>query len=223
MNTTRPSDRRRRARLQPETLETRNLMTSGAGNTFAILNESLTSANQKLVVPFTYQPSLFTLNARHQMTLGIDVATCEVGLDRRAEDRGRRGLTQTHRSIPITRAHLLERPSELPPNPSLGNQTTAVLVTLGLSAARRSRRTTTPSSSSPAAARRGPFLVGFYLPGDAAGTGTVDNSDLTTIKQDKNVNASSANYAFAADSNRDGVINNTDLRIAKQNLGVARP
>ncbi len=168
-------------------------------------------------MPFTYQPSLFTLNARHQMTLGIDVAA-QTGSSAVAKIVEVEDL-QTHRSIPITRA-IYSKAVQLA-NPSLGNQTTAVLVTLSLTAAQAKSPHDYAVIVQSRGGTTGGFLVGFYLPGDAGGTGTVDNSDLATIKQDLNTNASSPNYVFAADANRDGVINNTDLRIAKQNLGVA--
>ena len=41
------------------------------------------------------------------------------------------------------------------------------------------------------------------------------------MKTDLNVNANSQNYVLAADGNRDGVINSTDLRTAQSNLGAA--
>ena len=45
----------------------------------------------------------------------------------------------------------------------------------------------------------GDYLLGFYLPGDVAGTGTVTQADLQTIKSDLGVTASSSNYNFDAD------------------------
>jgi hypothetical protein len=218
MYPTRPSDRRRRrARLQPEALETRNLMTSGAGNTFAIMNETFASAGQKLVVPFTYQPSLMTLNAKHQITLGIDVAS-QSGSTAKGKIVGVEDL-QTHKMIPMTRANYVKTVQLA--NPANGKQATAVTVTLKLTAAQAASPHNYAVVVQSQGGTTGAFLVGFYLPGDTAGTGTVSNSDLTTIKQDMNVNASSQNYVFAADSNRDGVINNTDQRIAQQNLGAS--
>ncbi len=70
-------------------------------------------------------------------------------------------------------------------------------------------------------ASTGSYLLGFYLPGDAAGTGTVTSADVKTIKSERGLTASSANYTFDADANRDGVVNSADLQIAKKNLGVA--
>jgi hypothetical protein len=67
----------------------------------------------------------------------------------------------------------------------------------------------------------GQYLVGFYLPGDVAGTGTVTKADLQTIKKDHGMTASNASYNFDADVNRDGVINSQDLQIAKKDLGAS--
>ena len=73
----------------------------------------------------------------------------------------------------------------------LGNaQTSAVLVTFKV-----------PATGQPAAnysvqvkgldSTTGSYLVGFYLPGDVAGTGQVTNADIKTIKKDKGMTAES--------------------------------
>lgn len=68
-------------------------------------------------------------------------------------------------------------------------------------------------------ATSGTYLVGFYLPGDVAGTGTVTQSDVKTIKSLRNLTAENASYNFDADVNRDGVINSQDIKLAKEALG----
>ena len=67
----------------------------------------------------------------------------------------------------------------------------------------------------------GTYLVGFYLPGDVAGTGQVTQADFKTIKKDKGMTAENSNYNFDADVNRDGVINGQDLKLAKEDLGAS--
>ena len=67
----------------------------------------------------------------------------------------------------------------------------------------------------------GTYLVGFYLPGDVAGSGQVTQADLKTIKEDKGMTAENSNYNFDADVNRDGVINGQDLKLAKEDIGVS--
>ena len=66
----------------------------------------------------------------------------------------------------------------------------------------------------------GAYLLGFYLPGDVAGTGTVTTADLQTIKSDLGATPSSSNYSFDADVNRDGKISPADLAFASMNLGA---
>lgn len=217
MNPDRPAERRRRkARLQPEMLESRSLMTTGAGNTFAIFQTAIATTGQKAVVPFTYQPSLVTLNARHQITLGIDVApqTGSTVVPRivAVED------LQTHRMIPMTRANYVRAVQVA--TPGQGNQSTAVLVTLRMSAAQAQAPHNYAVVVQGQGGSAGPLLVGFYLPGDTTGDGKVDAADIAAIKQGLNVNANNPNYVFASDSNRDGKVNNTDLRSAEQNVGT---
>ena len=67
----------------------------------------------------------------------------------------------------------------------------------------------------------GTYLVGFYLPGDVAGTGTVTKADITTIKSYTGMTAENSKYNFDADVNRNGIINSTDVTIAKKDLGVS--
>jgi hypothetical protein len=66
----------------------------------------------------------------------------------------------------------------------------------------------------------GKYLLGFYLPGDANGDGTINKTDITTIKSLIGDAATNSNYSFDADVNRDGVINQKDIRLAQQNMGA---
>ena len=66
----------------------------------------------------------------------------------------------------------------------------------------------------------GKYLLGFYLPGDTNGDGTVNKTDITTIKSLLGDAATNSNYSFDADVNRDGIINGKDVTLAKQNLGA---
>ena len=67
----------------------------------------------------------------------------------------------------------------------------------------------------------GGLQVGFYLPGDANGDGTVTRKDLSLIKADMGSQFGQAKYSQDADVNRDGKINAHDLTLAKENLGVS--
>jgi hypothetical protein len=192
-------------------------MTGGTGNTFAIMNSTIATAGQKVTVPFTYQPSLITLNSKHQITLGIDVATQSgstvIPKIVAVED------LQTHRMIPITRA-TYSKAVQLA-TPGQGSQASAVLTTLKLTAAQANSPHNYAVIVQGQGGTTGALLVGFYLPGDVNGDGKVDSVDIASIKKGLNANANNPNYNFPADANRDGVVNASDLRVAQQNLGAA--
>lgn len=217
MNRNRPADRRRhQARFQPESLETRNLMTSGAGNTFAILPATITATAPKVTVPFTYTPSLITLNAKHQVTLGVDVAA-QSGSTVVPKIVGIMDM-QTHKMLPITRgtySYAVQMAT-----PGQGKQTTSVQFTLKMTAAQVSSAHDYGVVVQAKSGTSGALLVGFFLPGDVNGDGVVNSTDLAAVKQDLNTNANSTSYVFAADANRDGVINNTDLKTTQANIGA---
>ena len=74
MKPSQPSNRRRReTRPAAEALESRQLLTGGAGDTFAIEGGTISKANQPAVVKFTIDPTHFTL-PKGKFTLGIDIA-----------------------------------------------------------------------------------------------------------------------------------------------------
>ena len=72
-------------------------------------------------------------------------------------------------------------------------------------------------------ATSGTYLVGFYLPGDVAGTGTVTQADIKTIKSDHGLTATNSKYTFDADVNRDGVINGHGRQDRPGKPGCHRP
>ncbi len=84
-----------------------------------------------------------------------------------------------------------------------------------------SRRPLTPCRSRDWTTRPGQYLLGFYLPGDAAGTGSVNKTDITTIKSLLGDAATNSNYNFDADVNRDGDHQRQDLKLAEKNLGAS--
>ena len=67
----------------------------------------------------------------------------------------------------------------------------------------------------------GDYLLGFYLAGDVAGSGTVTTADLQAIKSDLGVSSNASNYNFDADVNRDGIIAPADLAFASMNVGAS--
>ena len=126
---------------------------------------------------------------------------------------------QTHQMLPVTRG-IYAKAVQMA-TPGQGKQTTAVLVTLHMNATQAKSPHNYALVVQPQGGTTGPLLVGFYLPGDVDGDGTVSATDLASVKQDQNINANSQSYVFAADSNRDGVINKTDLRTTQANLGAS--
>jgi hypothetical protein len=219
MNTSNAAPRRpRKISLQTEGLEARALMTSGAGNTFAIMKSSIDAAKAMAVIPFTIDSTHFTLNNRGKLMIGVDVAaqTGSTILPHvvAVEDM------QTHRMIPVS--HAIYTKSVQRATPGEGSQTTAAIATL------------TPWKKGSAGGSHdyaaivsglknttGALLVGFYLPGDANGDGVVNNTDIGLIKGTLGANANASTYNFAYDTNRGGVIDGADLNLAKQNLGAS--
>ncbi len=67
----------------------------------------------------------------------------------------------------------------------------------------------------------GQYLLGFYLPGDVAGTGNVTKADIQNIKSLVGKNADDTKYNFEDDLNRDGIINGQDVKIGEENLGAS--
>ncbi len=215
---------RRRLNPVPELLEERVVMSAGQGSTFAIMPGVVTTAGQVSSLDFSINPALFSGTRHGKIEIGIDVASATP--------------TNSTSSMPaaivkpeimslasangrVIRVQHTQYDHKIAKTNHLGNApTSAVIVDLKV-----------PKAGMPAAnyslqvkglqGTVGEYLVGFYLPGDVAGTGTVTKSDLQTIKSDRGMTASSPNYSFDADVNRNGVINGADLSIARQNLGAS--
>ena len=82
MNPSNPKARRTRsATLSTETLEKREMMTGGVGDTFAILPSTIKTANGHTTVSFALDPKLFTdtKKGNKSFVLGIDVASASSG------------------------------------------------------------------------------------------------------------------------------------------------
>ena len=65
----------------------------------------------------------------------------------------------------------------------------------------------------------GNFTLEAFLPGDANGDGTVDQTDLSLIKTAYGTATGQANFNPAADFNADGHVGCIDLHLAELNLG----
>ena len=220
-----PRVRRRRRCLAPEVLEERLVLSSGQGSTIAIMPGSIDNPGQVSSTSITIDPSLFTASTSGKILLGIDVAAATST-----------SSSSTPSNIPATtlRPAVVSVADIRPPHfgqhtrydrkvakaNHLGNApTSAVLATLKVPATGQAAAPYTVNVKG-LQGGTGKYLVGFYLPGDTNGDGTVDKTDITAIKALMGDNASNKNYVFDADVNRDGIINGKDLRLAQQELGA---
>jgi len=211
----------------PEVLEDRMVLSAGEGSTFAIMPGTVTTAGQVSTINFKIDPTEFTSPKKNgDIVIGIDIAPAT---PTSASTSTTTTPTLKPEIVSITdaltgrviRAQHTTYDRKVAKADKLGNSpTSAVLVTLKV-----------PATGQPAtnysvqvkglAQSTGGYLIGFYLPGDVAGTGTVTKSDIQTIKKDHGMTAQSTNYSFDADVNRDGIINNADVQIARENLGAS--
>src|SRR5215212_1661697 len=77
MNPTDPRPRRRRRAVpSPEALETRSLLTGGAGNTFALVPGTIAQAGGAVAQRFTIDPSHLSRSAGRPI-IGIDITAQE--------------------------------------------------------------------------------------------------------------------------------------------------
>jgi hypothetical protein len=226
MNASQESRRRRRGiSLEPEPLEGRIVMSSGEGSTFAIMPGKVTTAGQISSLSFKIDPTLFTAPKQDhgRFTIGIDIAPATPSTSSSTTTSALKpqivSVTDPNgRVVHVQHAHYDAKVAKAS---KLGNTTTsAVLTTVQI-----------PAKGQPAAEysvqvkglqnTTGTYLIGFYLPGDVAGTGTVTKADINTIKSDRGISGMSSKYNFDADVNRDGIINGADVAIAKKDLGVS--
>jgi len=181
---------------------------------------SITSAGQVSTLDFQVSPTLFTPAKNGKIVLGIDIQPAVAKSS---------GMTTTNFqpqivSITTPSGHvMLAHHQRYDPTVAKANKlgkatTSAVLFTVPV-----------PATGQPAAdysvqikglgGTTGQYLLGFYLPGDVAGTGTVTKSDIQTVRSLLGKNANSSQYQFTADADRNGIINAQDVKIAQENLG----
>jgi Dockerin type I domain len=214
---------RYRTFFTPEVLEDRLVLSAGEGSTFAIMPGNITTAGQVSTINFKIDPSMFTAPRKNgKIVLGVDVASAT------SSSSSSTTSTLTPEIVSITdpsghmiRAQHTKYNAKVAKASKLGNsQTSAVTFSVNV-----------PKTGQPAAdysiqvkgmnSTTGQFLLGFYLPGDVAGTGTVTKADIQTIKKDVGMTAENSSYNFDADTNRDGVINGQDVKLATEDLGAS--
>jgi hypothetical protein len=197
-----------------ESLEGRQLLTGGAGSTFAIVPGNITKAGGSATFSFTIDPTHFTMPKSGRMLLGVDIAT-ESGATVRpvisavtdVQGQPVRGLMHSHYAPGVPRS-----------NTSKGNMTSAVLVPVSFAAGNKAETYTVTVKAQNNTS--GNYLLGFYVPGDVNDEGSVTQGDLAAVQQAVGTTAAASNYNFDADANRDGAITRTDVTIVRQNLGA---
>jgi hypothetical protein len=226
MNQSRESRRvRRRMSPSPELLEDRMVLSAGEGSTFAIMPGTVTTAGQVSTTNFKIDPTLFSSGSKNgHIVIGIDIAP--------ASSKNSGSSTPTPTLTPdivsvtdasghVIRAEHTRYDRKVAKANKLGNNpTSAVLVTLKVPATGQIANNYSVQVKG-TNGTTGQYLIGFYLPGDAAGAGTVTKADIQTIRKDRNITAVSSNYSFDADVDRNGIINSHDLMVAKENLGAS--
>jgi hypothetical protein len=218
MKSSRPNRKRRNASLASEMLETRQMLTGGVGSTFAIIPGTISKANGQVSVSFSLNPAYFTDPGNKPFTLGLDVAP---GTSSTVNPVIQSVTTPTGKTIGVSHA-VYDSAVKRSGQEATDKNSTAALVTIPGLPAKTAKSFTYKVNVSAIGQTSGQVLVGFYLPGDANGLGTINQADLNAIKYALNSNAAQTNgkYAFDADANRDGQINKQDVTIATKDLGV---
>lgn len=195
--------------VQGSELERREVPAS-MGNTFAILPGEVTKAGDLSSIKVNLDKNLFTL-PKGKATLGVAVAATSGGTVSPVINKV---VNQSSKSVgiaaPASKKITAAAPTNLPPKPVLFS------AQLGKGSAASSYTVSVKDSKN----GTGSYLSGFYLPGDANGDLKVQKSDVDLIKGAIGSKTGDSKYNFNTDSNRDGVIDNTDLKYAQQNLGV---
>jgi hypothetical protein len=222
-----PSNKLRRVRRRhcpaPDLLENRTVLSAGQGSTFAIMPGAVTTAGQVSTINFKMDPAMFTAPNKHgRIVIGIDVAPVVSASSTTTTSNLKPEIVSiTNAAGHVTRArHTSYNRKVAKANKLSGVPTSAVLVNVNVPAAGQQAADYSVQVKG-LYGTTGQYLLGFYLPGDVAGTGTVTKADIQTIKKDHSITAVNSNYTFDADLNRDGVINNQDVMIARENLGVS--
>jgi hypothetical protein len=224
-----PRVRRRRC-LAPELLEDRVVLSAGQGSTFAIIPAAVSTAGKDSSVSFTMSSSLFTAATKMhgKMLLGIDVtavgqntsSTSNIPANPPVEPEIVSVTGSNGKRIPLQHAHYYRKIARANDLTGVKDLTSAVLLTMPVPASGQASANYTVQVKG-LFHTTGQYLLGFYLPGDVAGTGTVTKTDVTSIKSLLGDAATNSNYNFDADVDRAGIINNKDVKLAEENLGAS--
>lgn len=218
MKPSRSSRRLRTPSLAPERLEDRQMMTGGVGSTFAIIPATIATAGGHVSVSFSLNPSLFTNKGHKPFLLGVDVAP---NTNSTANPIIRSVTTPTGKTLGVTHSNFdpTVKRSGVQGTTTLSS---AALVTIPVLGPKTAKSFTYKVNVDGLGKTSGSILLGFYLPGDADGSGVVNQADLNAIKYAMNTSASdtTGKYSFDADTNRNGMVTMQDFQLATKNLGI---
>ena len=196
-------------------LESRALLTGGAGDTFAIVPGTIQQAGGTATVAFTLDPAHFTL-PRHSLALGVDITPSPGS-----------SLKPLIASIDDPHGNLIPQAFTSIYNPHLshlavasGAATRAVLVPVSFFPNTPGKPATYTVNITAEGNSSGGFQVSFYLPGDANGDGVVNQADLALTRSAFGTHIGQPGYNPSADVNRDGRIGKIDIAYVEQNMGV---
>ncbi len=170
---------RRRHQVQPgaEALETRQLLTGGAGNTFAIIPSTIDTPNGTVSVSFTLDQTHFT-RPKGKVAMGIDVVPDPAGTLKPLIS----SVTDPHGDVVPQTIHAIYDPTVKHRQVANGRTTSAVISPITSFPSDATAPVTFTTQVQSTAKTTGKFLLGFYLPGDANGDGSVDKADLKIVK-----------------------------------------
>lgn len=206
------SRRKLQSRPVGEMLEGRQMLTGGAGSIFALVPGEVTAAKQPATHTFTIKNDDFTLKNRG-MTLGIDIAATT---NSKVQPKVAGVVNASGKPLKISYpvGGVLKARST---TGGADARNGAALVTINNVPSQGVSLTTHISGDG---GTTGAFLLGYFLPGDANGDGAVKQDDIKAITAAIGSIVGDDNYAFDADSNRDGRIGMNDLSVARRNQGV---
>jgi hypothetical protein len=210
-----PETRKRRLKWSPvaEPLETRQVLSGGAGNTIAIIPTGITDPSKPIDVKFTINPANFTAPSSHKLLLGIAAvangSTANPQIVSVTDPAGHRISISTY-----VQGKAIKTSTGAPIIPS-------VVATFPVGGRGHTTPMTYDLRIKDVGSGTGSVLTGFYLIGDQTGDGKVTQADIAGIKKIKGANVSSSSYDFNADANRDGKITANDVMLAQRNLGAS--
>ncbi len=216
MNAKRNQPRRRPLfRIEVEGLESRQLLTGGAGNTFALETGTISTAGGTASIPFTLDSTHFSKPKAGRLEIGFDI----VNNNSSSLDPVVVSVTKAGGGLVANNANLKETEKLEAASSTKGDSSKAMIISVPVP--KGGKTASYNLNVKGLDGTSGDYLTGFYLVGDADGDGVVTKTDLATIKSEIGKTVTDSAYTFDADENRDGQITEADYMLAKKNLGAA--